>query len=114
MQCGWLKVAALWAVGALLQPAGAESLRCAGGSVTEGDLRITLMDRCGAPRLSDAYCAPVAGPGFQPVPPWLGSFVAPCVVTEEWLYDRGPGNLPVTVRLRAGQVQSIHYGRSSR
>lgn len=114
MRSEWARRAGLVALGTLLQSAGAESLRCTGGSVTEGDLRITLMDRCGAPRLSDAYCAPVAGPGFQPVPSWLGSFVAPCVVTEEWLYDRGPGNLPVTVRLRAGQVQSIHYGQASR
>jgi hypothetical protein len=31
---------------------------------------------------------------------------------EEWLYDRGPGNLLAVVRIRSGVVQSIHYGRS--
>ena len=29
---------------------------------------------------------------------------------EEWLYDRGPGNLMATVRFRGGVVQSIRYG----
>jgi hypothetical protein len=30
---------------------------------------------------------------------------------DEWLYDRGPGNLMVTVRFRGGAVQAIEYGR---
>lgn len=33
----------------------------------------------------------------------------PCQEIEEWLYDRGPGNLVATVRFRAGVVQSITY-----
>jgi hypothetical protein len=33
---------------------------------------------------------------------------------EEWLYERGPGNLVATVRVRAGVVQSIRYGRVPR
>jgi hypothetical protein len=36
------------------------------------------------------------------------------VQIEEWLYDRGPGNLLATVRFRYGVVQSITYGRSPR
>jgi hypothetical protein len=30
---------------------------------------------------------------------------------EEWLYDRGPGNLMATVRFRNGKVESIRYDR---
>jgi hypothetical protein len=35
----------------------------------------------------------------------------PCQQTDEWLYDRGPGNLMATVRFRSGSVLSIVYGR---
>jgi hypothetical protein len=36
----------------------------------------------------------------------------PCLPVEEWVYDRGPGNLVATVRFRSGIVHSIVYGRS--
>ena len=36
----------------------------------------------------------------------------PCQKVDEWLYDRGPGNLMVTVRFRAGVVHAIEYGRT--
>lgn len=92
--------------------ARAESLRCDGRSVAEGDSRLSLLAKCGPPALSDRYCAPAYFPGaLHPVPEPFGSVVVPCQVVEEWLYDRGPGNLPATVRLRSGVVQSILYGQ---
>jgi Protein of unknown function (DUF2845) len=93
-------------------PAAAESLRCTGGIADEGDSRLLVRFKCGEPVLKDSYCAPVYYSGtLQPVPdPYAGWFV-PCQQTEEWLYDRGPGNLMATVRFRAGVVQSIRYGR---
>ena len=95
--------------------ANAESLRCDGQSVSEGDTRLALQYKCGPPLLADTYCAPVYyAPTFQPVPEPFASIVVPCQLVEEWLYDRGPGNLMALVRLRAGRVQSIHYGRSPR
>ena len=36
----------------------------------------------------------------------------PCLPIDEWIYDRGPGNLMATVRFRSGVVQSIRYGRT--
>jgi len=93
--------------------AQAESLRCAGGIVSEGDSRLSLVYKCGQPQLADSFCAPVFyGPWPTPVPePWA-STVLPCQLTEQWLYERGPGNLVATVTLRAGKVQSISYGRT--
>jgi len=44
------------------------------------------------------------------VPEPFASTVIPCLVVDEWLYDRGPGNLVATVRFRAGIVRSITYG----
>jgi hypothetical protein len=96
-------------------PARAESLRCQGQSAQVGDSRLSVLHKCGEPLLRDQYCAPVYGPHSpHPVPqPWAG-WVAPCIPVDEWLYDRGPGNLMATVRFRAGVVQSIEYGRQPR
>ncbi len=96
----------------LSQTAGAESLRCNGYSLGEGDTRLAVLFKCGQPLLSDSSCAPVfSAQTLQIVPEPFASSVLPCQVVEEWVYDRGPGNLMATVRFRAGVVQSIRYGR---
>lgn len=95
--------------------ARAESLRCSGGIMAEGDSRVAVLYKCGEPLLKDAYCAPVFHSGSaQPVPEPFASAWVPCQPMEDWLYERGPGNLVATVRFRAGVVQSIRYGRSPR
>lgn len=96
-------------------PARAESLRCAGGIATEGDSRLSVAYKCGQPLLSDSYCAPIYHRNtLQLVPEPYASFHVPCQPVDEWVYDRGPGNLMATVRFRAGVVQSIAYGRTPR
>ncbi len=98
---------------ALARPAAAESLRCAGGIAVEGDTRLAVLYKCGQPLLADTYCAPVYYPGaLEPVPEPFARGLVPCEQIEEWLYERGPGNLVATVYLRSGIVQSIRYGRS--
>lgn len=91
-----------------------ESLRCNGQGVSTGDSRLSVLHKCGPPMLQDSYCAPlfVAGPGgpWRVTPGWG----APCVPMDEWLYDRGPGNLMATVRFQGGVVQSIVYGQQPR
>jgi Protein of unknown function (DUF2845) len=95
--------------------ARAESLRCTGGSATEGDSKLTVAFKCGQPVLEDSFCVPVQVlPRAHPLAgPWAGGHPV-CQRVDEWLYDRGPGNLVVTVRFRAGVVQSIVYGRAPR
>ena len=95
--------------------ASAESLRCAGGIVAEGDSRLSLIYKCGQPRITDSFCAPVYYPGtLQLVPEPFASAVVPCQMVEAWLYERGPGELVATVYLRSGVVQAITYGRDPR
>jgi hypothetical protein len=90
----------------------AESLQCHGRIAAEGDSRLSVLYKCGEPMLKDAYCAPVYYSSWlQPVPEPFASAWVPCQHVEEWLYDRGPGNLTATVRFRFGVVQSIRYGR---
>lgn len=95
--------------------ATAESLRCPGGIVSEGDSRLSVVYKCGQPQLADTYCAPVYYPGtLEIVPQPLASAIVPCQLVEAWLYERGPGNMLATVYLRSGVVQSINYGREPR
>ena len=100
-------------VAATLSGAGhAESLRCQNGIAAEGDSRLAVAYKCGEPALRDNYCAPVFYSGsIHQVPDPIASLYVPCIYTEEWLYERGPGELLAVVRIRGGKVQSITYGR---
>ena len=93
----------------------AESLRCNGQIASEGDSRLSLVYKCGEPLLKDSFCATVYAPRTGR-PTHEGFVVQPgvCVPMEEWLYDRGPGNLMATVRFREGVVQTITYGQGPR
>jgi hypothetical protein len=107
-----LLAAALWC---LCSPASAESLRCGNGTADEGDTRLAVAYKCGQPLMQDAYCAHVFyAQTLQPVPDPYATYFVPCQQMEDWLYDRGPGNLMATVRFRFGRVQSINYGRVPR
>lgn len=110
-----LGICALALAGAIAPPAQAETLRCTGGSVAEGDSRVSVLYKCGQPLLKDSFCAPLYhGPDLKLVPePWAGA-VLPCQTIDEWLYDRGASNMTATLRFRAGVLQSIRYGRSPR
>ena len=107
-----LRVCLVTVVAAHAITANAESLRCSGYSTAEGDSRLSVLYKCGQPLLADNYCAPVYyAQTLQPVPDPIASVFVPCQAVEEWLYDRGPGNLMAIVRFRSGVVQSIRYGR---
>ena len=92
--------------------AAGESLRCNGATAAEGDSKVSVLYKCGQPVLADAFCAPVYvwGSGHPRAVP-LVRLGVPCQEVEEWLYDRGPGNLMATVRFRDGRVSSIRYDR---
>ena len=107
--CRYALLLALWSAPLLVE---AESLRCTGGSVTEGDSRLSLIYKCGAPDASDAFCAPVYYAGsLNVVPePWA-SVAVPCQLVEQFIYARGPGELLATIYVRRGMVQSITYSR---
>ncbi len=92
--------------------APAESLRCDKGIVAEGDSRLSVLYKCGEPQYVDTFCDPVYyGGALQGVPAPIPEPYAPCITVQEWLYERGPGQLVAVVRMRWGTVQSIKYGR---
>jgi len=107
-----LRVCLAATVAAHATTAYAESLRCSGMSATEGDSRLSVLYKCGQPLLADNLCATVYyAQTLTTVPEPFASLYVPCQQIEEWLYDRGPGNLMAVVRFRSGVVQSIRYGR---
>ena len=111
----WCRIAMFAAALMCSLPSQSESLRCSGGIAAEGDSRLSVAYKCGQPLMSDAYCAPVYySQSLYLVPEPFSSVMVPCQLTDEWLYDRGPGNLVATVRFRSGIVQSIIYGRVPR
>jgi hypothetical protein len=106
-------VALIFGLLLLASPGGAESLRCNGASTEVGDSRLSVLYKCGEPVLRDSYCAPVFYPStWQAVPEPYAGYAVPCLIVDEWIYDRGPGNLVATVRFRSGVVQSIVYGKT--
>ena len=103
------------AVSGISGVAHSETLVCTGGSVSEGDSRLSLLYKCGPPVLSDAACSPVYFAGtHQRVPDWVATHHMPCQPSEKLLYERGPGNLLATVGVRSGVVRSITYSRQAR
>lgn len=91
-------------------PAAAESLRCNGEIASPGDSKISVMRKCGEPMLKDTFCKPVmATVPWSPHPVILPPHIAPCEMVDEWMYDRGPGNLYATVRFQRGVVDEIRY-----
>ena len=96
-------------------PVHAESLQCEGGIASEGDTRLSVLYKCGQPLLADRICAPVSyADSGNAVPPDIAAAVVPCLSTEQWVYERGPGKLVATVHIRSGTVQSIRYGKAPR
>lgn len=105
-----LRFAAAAACLAVAMPAAAESLRCNGEIASTGDSKISVMRKCGEPMLKDAFCKPVlATVPWSPYPVILPPHIAPCEMVDEWMYDRGPGNLDATVRFQRGVVDEIRY-----
>lgn len=95
----------------------AQSLQCTQGSVGEGDAKVWLLRACGQPSIADSYCARAYTPPQPRWNPYGGVQQVPqavCVTTDEWLYDRGEGNLIAFVRIREGKVVSIRFGEQGR
>lgn len=89
--------------------AQAESLRCNGRIIEVGEPRVNVLRFCGEPAATDSYCRPVE---LMPPPGWRRPWYAndlPCRTMDEWLYDRGPGNLMALVRFESGRIHSIEY-----
>jgi len=106
----WNSIAAGIALVLLSPLARGESLRCNGQIASVGDTRISVLQKCGEPAMRDSFCKPVEVlTPWHPYPVIVPPQLAPCELIDEWLYDRGAGNLYATVRFQRGVVDSIRY-----
>lgn len=104
---------------AMASTARAESIKCNGVIATEGESRISLLQKCGPPMLQDTFCEPGVITGHWTIigrrPYFHEQKAVPvCQPVEEWVYDRGEGNLMATVRFRNGVITQIKYTRQAR
>lgn len=100
------------AVTGVLSPmtASAESLRCKNDTVNVGDLRASVVQRCGEPVAKDSFCKPADPQSVQRNAAGNTVVVLPCEKVDEWTYNPGYGQFMTTLRFEDGKVTVIKYG----
>jgi len=92
-------------------PASAQILQCKNHFINVGDLRASVMEKCGEPVAKDSFCKPVEPqtvPGNTTSAPVV--VVLPCENVDEWTYNPGYGQFMTTVQFKAGKISAIKYG----
>jgi hypothetical protein len=103
--------------------AGAQSLRCGEGLITEGTTQAEVAARCGQPAqvdrqalYSEGAAALPGGPAPGNGPPLLPGLVRRSgseVSVEVWTYNFGPSRLMERIRFENGvvvKIESLGYG----
>lgn len=91
--------------------ASAQSLRCKNDTVNVGDMRASVIQRCGEPLMKDTFCKPVEPQTYQRTGPGATVVIAsPCRNVDEWTYNPGYGQFMTTLQIEAGIVTAIKYG----
>jgi hypothetical protein len=89
----------------VMQQAAAEGLRCNGDLALPGSTKISVLESCGLPVLTESFCKPgpaiVVGDGIV-VP-------GPCQVVDQWTYNPGPGQFYALLQFEAGVVTVVRF-----
>ncbi|CAG2143703.1 hypothetical protein LMG31506_02884 [Cupriavidus yeoncheonensis] len=95
-------------------PAGAQSMRCGGYLVRNGDGKAEILQNCGEPVYRDAFCKPLPNAAARAAAQ-DGSVITPaCENVEEWTYNPGYGQFMTILLFTEGQVRAIRYGNRVR
>jgi hypothetical protein len=92
-------------------PVSAQTLQCKNQFINVGDLRASVMEKCGEPVAKDSFCKPVepqTAPSNTSSTPVV--VVVPCENVDEWTYNPGYGQFMTTVQFKAGKISAIKYG----
>lgn len=85
--------------------AAAEGLRCNGDLALPGSTKVSVLESCGAPLLTESFCKPgvlvVLADGI--------AIPAPCQVVDQWTYNPGPGQFYALLQFEAGIVTNIRF-----
>ena len=91
--------------------AAADSIRCAGGIVSTGDLKLDLLAKCGRATLVDRVetrrSQVVTTGSGGPALATAGLLAAATDGVETWTYDLGPGQLVRLVTIERGRVTRV-------
>jgi hypothetical protein len=93
--------------------ASAASLLCKNENFNVGDLRVSVVLKCGEPVFKESFCKP------EPLKPYSGAVTAapavvPCSMVDEYTYNPGYGQFMTTVRFEAGRISLITYGERAK
>lgn len=93
---------------AMSQSTYAESLRCNGDIVEEGDTKTDVLRKCGEPEFKDTYC--------EKIPYKLkqndGNYglIDRCENVDVWAYNPGKGQFWTNLYFAEGKVREMKYG----
>ena len=85
--------------------AAAEGLRCNGDLALPGSTKISVLESCGLPVLTETFCRP--GPAIV-----LGDgtvLPGPCRVVDQWTYSPGPGQFYALLQFEAGVMTVVRF-----
>jgi hypothetical protein len=88
-----------------MQEAAAEGLRCNGALALPGSTKISVLESCGPPALTESFCKP--GPAIV-----IGDGIVlpgPCQVVDQWTYNPGPGQFYALLQFEAGIVTAVRF-----
>ncbi|WP_039914010.1 DUF2845 domain-containing protein [Cellvibrio mixtus] len=94
----------------------AGSLRCGSKLAQIGDTKAEIIEKCGEPIMTDAYCAPlVAANQIQGTQNGNNNIqnniaISTCENVDIWTYKPGSGKFITNLYFSNGQLQVIRYG----
>jgi hypothetical protein len=92
-----------------MQPAHANTLRCKGKLVQEGDLRSEIIAKCGEPDFVETITDTARAPTRLG-----GTYVVGTVEREVWTYYRAPGQFPAVLKFDGTRLESIEFIKTPR
>lgn len=91
-------------------PVQAQRLRCRNNTVSVGESRAGVLQKCGRPVVEDSFCKPSEQAKAPAIPGSTAVNALACEKVDEWTYNPGYGQFMTTLRVEAGKVTSIRYG----
>jgi hypothetical protein len=91
------------------QPAQANTLRCKGKLIAEGDTRSEVIAKCGEPDFVENISEPVRARHRDG-----GTYVVGTTNREIWTYQRAPGKFPAILTFDGSTLKTIEFVKTPR
>ena len=87
-------------------PALADTLRCGGALIREGDTQGYVQEKCGEPESKQTYTEPV-----RAIRPNGTSYEVGTTSKDVWRYQRNSGSLPAVLTFEKGVLTKLEFER---